>query len=521
MAETGRVTLHPDLRQWVDDNVRDNFCKALTLTNEGSDPPEEPYCSLYAARELLLGVKAMLVSCPPRLKGLEDFMILSACVQLHLGLNYVNTEEMGTGEEAFMDCLHLLEEVVSKVKTASLSVQAYNQMGLLWGNRNEQQKALEFLLKSKAVHESHISLPPPLTVTEWLRGRTVEEWEREQAFENLHTHTLFYLAQVYGNLGQAKASARYCQETLSRQLECKEFDAIEWSLNCATLSQYYLNMEHFEQARHCLAAARRVLSHLEGEIHGKMEEKYRQTRADISRCWSKYSIGLLNRSRNKMEEGEEGPHLPRLFRFDTLEVTDLESAISCDFVEGYDGAKAVFLFGQKHLDIAKEFYTLNDYCSDHVSILQDHSQLFRLLAYFEPDRVLCCRMHKRRVDMLNAVLEELNPQHYLNICRQLMFELAETLSDMTDHKIILASDSPSTHAIGKINKLIHSAIQFYEKFIATFLDSSGHLPDPLAEEFARPVLCAKMYSARLHAKIISPEPAMQVTGVGVHACIIA
>lgn len=32
-------------------------------------------------------------------------------------------------------------------------------------------------------------------------------------------------------------------------------------------------------------------------------------------------------------------------------------------------------------------------------------------------------MHKRRVDMLDHVLNELNPQYYLAICKQLAFEL--------------------------------------------------------------------------------------------------
>jgi len=511
------TALHPNLRVWVADSVRDKFCKALTLTAEDSrtDPPEEPYCSLYAARELLVRVKAALDSCSPELKSLEDFTVLRACVELQLGLNYVNTEEMGLGEEAFAACLHLLEGVVSKVKTASLSVQAYNQLGVLWGNRSEQQKALEFLLKSKAVHESHIALPPPLTVTEWLSGEVVGEWEREKAFESLHTHTLFYLAQAYGNLNQAKVSAQYCRETLSRQLETKEFDSIEWSLNCATLSQYYLGVEAFLQARHCLAAASCVLSQCENEgreEEEEVEEKKHQTGADISRCWTKYCIGLLRKSRDKMEgeEEEESHSTHRLFRFEPLEVADLESAVPCDLVESYDGARTVFLFGQKHLNIAKEFYTVDHHCSEYVAILQDHSQLFKLVAYFQPDKALSCRMHKRRVDMLSAILQELNPQHYLSMCRQLMFELAETTSEMADHKIVLASDSPSTHAVAKINKLLHSAIKYYEKFVATFLDSSGNMPDPVAEEFLRPLLCAKMYSARLHTKLISPDTASQV-----------
>lgn len=48
--------------------------------------------------------------------------------------------------------------------------------------------------------------------------------------------------------------------------------------------------------------------------------------------------------------------------------------------------------------------------------------------------VFQCRMHKRRVDMLTRVLKPLNRQHYQLVCRQLLFELAETLSTMRDLK---------------------------------------------------------------------------------------
>lgn len=43
-------------------------------------------------------------------------------------------------------------------------------------------------------------------------------------------------------------------------------------------------------------------------------------------------------------------------------------------------------------------------------------------------------MHKRRIDMLNNVLGQLNPDHYLHVCRQLTFELAEALGTLRDLK---------------------------------------------------------------------------------------
>lgn len=512
--------LHPALKEWVSDNLQEDFLRVSHLTAEESkgDPPEEPYKSLYAARELLSGIKAKLGSCPEPLQQLKDYRILCSSLQLQIAFNYQSTEEMSTAEQALEASLRLLDGIPDKVKTAMVSMQAYNQLGILWGNRGEQQKALEYLLKAKAVYESHIAMEPPLGESEWLTGRVAKESEREKAFEGMHTHTLFYLAQVYGNLDQKKLMAHYCQTTLSRQLETQEYDAIEWSLNCATLSQYYIGVEGFQQARHCLASATTVFTKFleEGERNGMEEddearEKTEQTRADLSRCWSKYCIALLRSSQESIEgTAQEGPR-QKLFKFDTLEVANVEAEVSCDPIEDYEGAKMVFLCGQKHLQTAKTFFTLDAYASDHVATLQDHSLLYKLLAYFELDPALQCRMHKRRIDMLSPVLEALNPQYFLTICRQLMFELAEIYGAMAELKIITTSEEPNPHSVGKVNRLLRSGIHYYQKFVESFLEpTSGALPEQLEDDHLRPILHAKLHTARFYSRIISPDSSEEV-----------
>ena len=47
-------------------------------------------------------------------------------------------------------------------------------------------------------------------------------------------------------------------------------------------------------------------------------------------------------------------------------------------------------------------------------------------------------MHKRRIDLLLPVLLELNSQFYLQVCRQIQFEIGEIYSEMTDLKIAIA-----------------------------------------------------------------------------------
>lgn len=46
---------------------------------------------------------------------------------------------------------------------------------------------------------------------------------------------------------------------------------------------------------------------------------------------------------------------------------------------------------------------MDGYVTDHIEILQDHSALFRSLAFFEEDLEKRCKMHKRRIDMLEPI----------------------------------------------------------------------------------------------------------------------
>lgn len=73
-------------------------------------------------------------------------------------------------------------------------------------------------------------------------------------FEMAYTHTLYYLAQVYKNLEQFERAGKYCHSTLQRQLELNQFVPLEWAINAATLSQYYITKVHiYKPLREILA----------------------------------------------------------------------------------------------------------------------------------------------------------------------------------------------------------------------------------------------------------------------------
>ncbi|XP_038058276.1 KIF-binding protein-like [Patiria miniata] len=547
------------------------FEEARRLSEEDSknDPETNPFKSKYAAREILQDLRAKLekyygIQTDQQAPQDTDLHVMLACLRYLLGLNFVDTEETSSGEDYLMACRKMLEPHCLDSRAVSLAVATLNQLGILWSGRRESEKALELLLEAESVYKKYkheVGVAPfgmnELFVAEENR---LSDHQRQQKFEKAYTHTLYYLAQVYGNLGESKKSASHCHETLKRQLETDQYEPMDWALNCATLSQYYITQDDYTQARHCLASATRIYAEAleklpavetEEDQYNDDIDKLKRHKADIARCWLKYCLALLNLSKDSLENQrtdssqdtenqqqnecasnsesqpsikQESPerencetddeNLKKLAsQFEGLELTSLENKVTDKCVVTFDEAREIFLAGQKWILEAKEYYVLDGHVSDYIEIVRDHSALFRVLASFEVDLERRCKMHKRRVDMLQDILKELNPQHFLMVCRQLMYELAETTSEMMDLKLAIAEISgvaPTTHVCNKINLLINQSLDYFQQFLDSLRDAEQKMPSTLEEEVMRPALVAYFCKARLHSKIITPNPEQRI-----------
>lgn len=88
------------------------------------------------------------------------------------------------------------------------------------------------------------------------------------------------------------------------------------------------------------------------------------------------------------------------------------------------------------------------------------------------------KLHKRRADLLTS-LDNLNPKFYLNICREVWYELGLTFSVMLDIKMDQlgnsASKVPSPHALSKINTLCNKSIFRFKEFLESYKDKIANL----------------------------------------------
>ncbi|XP_076310900.1 KIF-binding protein [Tachypleus tridentatus] len=525
--------------QWLEDSKR-KYMEARRLIDEESlrDPVSEPYKSKYAAKEILSSLKCD-IECffKHDVSKIDDTFevkekssraaFLYALIHFDLGVLAIDTEELNVGEEYLGKCTQLLRQFSQRHETLLIFVSSLNSLGVLWAGRNEQNKACEYLKEAERVFASYKkeNKALPADFCDFFEPELKGSREGELKIEKAHTHTLYYLAQVYEHLGESERAAMYCHSTLKRQVESGDYDPVDWALNSATLAQFFIARDNFLPARHLLACSSYVISKYECELNsklftpeemdGKLEE-LRHRKADVARCWAKYGLVLLISSQdflsgnhddlattNTLKSETHSRDQPYLL-FRNQEVKDYEKDIPYSPVANYEEARLVFLNTQKWLNEAKGYYTVEDHASDYVQVIQEMSKLFKSLSAFETSPERQCRMHKRRIDLLEECLKALNPQYYLLVCRQLMFELGETYSEMMDIKLQLFTShcSNEAHAVKKINYLGEKAIEHFKSFLCTLNGSDQKLPESLADDVVRPALIAHFYLGRLYSKLV-------------------
>ena len=442
-------------------SLEEEFREALALekVDDAELTPDEPYKSKYEAREKYVWILKTLTEAATKLenepsKSNNDKLLrLVACratTLLHLGINAYETEEVSDGERHLRKCLELIETKRLDPRFISHFMCATNHSGIVWNLRKDNEKSLACFLKAKQAYVDYMDTfkddgkkraPDGLMrcfdeeMDHPSSTDPKEENKRRQEFETLQTHTLYFLAQSYERLGEKEQSAFCCHKTLLRQVkrENEDLDVCDWSRNAAILSQYYVGIGAVKVARHCLAAAAVMFGgeEFKTEVEDK-EEARNRTAAEIKRCWAALALSLLRYSREAVIKENGGDRDPDVTdemlealktnvdedvsesalsfveegsRLDKEKVADQESKVDVLFIQRFDDARTVFLFGTNCLEDAKSFYTKDSYCSDYVAILQSTSQFYKALADFEPDVGRKCKMQKRRIDLLSEILK--------------------------------------------------------------------------------------------------------------------
>lgn len=209
--------------------------------------------------------------------------------------------------------------------------------------------------------------------------------------------------------------------------------------------------------------------------------------------------------------------------FQSLIETHHERDITDRYLLDVDDARPVFIATIRWIESAKEYYNAETEASEYAKIVQDHALAYKHLSFFEADLSNQAKMFKRGADLLEGLLQLLNQQYYLSICRESLYELGLIYSNMLDIKLDIMNGAdknqpPNPHALKKINDLCRKGITSFSKYVKTYcLPNSDKLqPEVTAEELV-PIAYAHFQIARLWYKIITPDKQMQI--VNLNECL--
>ncbi|KAI8807011.1 KIF-1 binding protein C terminal-domain-containing protein [Cladochytrium replicatum] len=550
------------------EEFQNDFKDYVRLRTEPS-PASEPFRSLYAGKAKLEALKSKVDAL--ELSSSEERAekeIVLALLQYHLGVILANTEENSGAIRTLSACLETLSDVGAKPDFVVAVVDGLNQLGTLYFDVGEPKRSLSYLLKASSAFTGFLKTgtQPVVDVLLLPENRLPKEEQRAE-FENLHTHTLYYLAQVYSALGLQDKSAESCRATLERQITRKDLNKLTWAIDAMTLSQYFTQTMAYPLAHHCLSAAEHMLSEAEQQVAqsgatvADSEGGVGRARADLEWIWGKFYVNALtvsserilqnedNRSTSPDKEEDVIESLAGMKLFEALEFATKRPAIPPFFARTQKEAQVLFLEGLQALEKARSFYKFDGFVSDYVGIIQDMSSLYRLLSSFQDDQRRQIQMHKRAAELLIAVYVELsstppgssnlavvNPpplvihsQHFVPLVRTIVFEIASTYEAMAESEgdVFVAAKSDTSESAQDIkakmgiairaNQYTYSGIRYFNEFISTFVDSrTKKVIEALGEDDVKPLMSARWRCARLWSRLIPvPEDgADATTGAG-------
>eukprot|EP01114_Cavostelium_apophysatum_P020492 TRINITY_DN6884_c0_g1_i1.p1 TRINITY_DN6884_c0_g1~~TRINITY_DN6884_c0_g1_i1.p1 ORF type:complete len:251 (-),score=29.93 TRINITY_DN6884_c0_g1_i1:49-765(-) len=202
----------------IETSYRETIAEANRLS-AAEDPERTPFASRYKAIEILDKQQDALQQKlgSGYLSNEQSEMVKDWCgvIDTHVGVLHIETEDLPAGEKRL---LRALERLPLRENQHCLELlQIYNQLGMVFCNRNDSERADELLKKAEQLYHK------------WKSSDEVKE--KEHLVEIQFTLTLFYLAQLFRINDRLKESSKYLLLTVARQLKMNQYEPEEWSMN--------------------------------------------------------------------------------------------------------------------------------------------------------------------------------------------------------------------------------------------------------------------------------------------------
>jgi len=365
------------------------------------------------------------------------YSCLNGILHFYLGLSIFNTEEQFESEIPLMKSLDFFNSLPMVVKMRYINIyqEIYNNLGILFYNKGDIKKGLQFFGKAEQMYKVFNDLNGHnitnnfntfmSNVSKDLNNETIsgaastENLEffnffidgglNRKTFEHNYTLTIFYYAQAFTKLGFRKKAIKYCSMTLKRQIELNEYDLKDTIVNCINLSEFYTENQHFAQAEYVLIAANALLP--------EDLTKKKKIRALVQMHLGKYFLERLKFAVRQTKEQIWILENEELFSIVNKRIVTFNNMNilwpKIEDIRDIEQAKLLFRLGNTQFKKALDYYVLDGFVSEHISISRDISQLYKNLSFFETENNRIFAMIERRISMLEILVKQINPKAYI------------------------------------------------------------------------------------------------------------
>jgi len=181
----------------------------------------------------------------------------------------------------------------------------------------------------------------------------------------------------------------------------------------------------------------------------------------------------------------------------------------CPLATNNEQVKVILQKGVSALNEASEFYVMDGYVTEHIEIYQEISALYRSAIAFDPDLNGKSKLHKKRVSVLEPLIDDLNSNVYMSFYQQLTDEVGHAYSELVELKLAIQqkenNSKKTMSAISKLNDLVLKAIAFFQLWFKTF-EKDGKAPESLDPTNHKAYLTNLLIVARLHSKLFNMDP---------------
>ena len=193
------------IKLFLEQTLREQYSKALTLYECKTDPENEPYKSKYEAREILLELLKNLTIFKSENQYIESVndqlelvSTIISVINYYIGCICNDCEEITDGKKYLLDSLQMIEKYPS---TATIQLQVLNNLGILSSTLGDKENAMLYLVKGEETYNKYylINTNAPKTCDDYIFDPAHSEQNKElskKTFEENFTLNLYYQAQV-------------------------------------------------------------------------------------------------------------------------------------------------------------------------------------------------------------------------------------------------------------------------------------------------------------------------------------